>query len=209
MSPPERDRTRLGVAREDRRLALRAQGGDRRAFGQLVERFQRPVFNVIIRMARDPDLAEDLAQETFVRAFRRLATYNPEYRFSSWIFRIAHNLTLDHFRRRRLDSVSLDTPVEAGGASLGTLFLADEASETPLEGVERANLAAALERALDHLRPEYREVILLRFREDFSYEEIARIMGLPLGTIKTFLFRARKTMARDLRRAGWGDRPRT
>src|SRR5690606_5539182 len=91
----------------DRVLAVRAGEGEERAFEELLRRYERPVFTLVLRMVRDRELAEDLAQEAFVRAFQAIRSYDPSYKFSSWIFKIANNLTIDHLRKRRIDTVSI------------------------------------------------------------------------------------------------------
>ena len=101
---------------EDRELASLAAQGREAAFRELLSRYERPVFSLVYRMVRDRTLAEDLAQETFIRAFNAIASYDPAYRFSNWIFKIANNLTIDHLRRRRLDTVSIDGSPHASGA---------------------------------------------------------------------------------------------
>ncbi len=186
----------------DAELVEQTLRGSQAAFGVLVRRYERPVFSVVVRIVRDPELSADICQEAFVRAYRFLSSFDPRYRFSSWIFRIAHNVAVDHLRRRRIATVSLDSAAEPGGATLAE-FLEDERGEAPSRAVERANLAGALEQALAGLRPDYREVLLLRFQQDLSYSEIAQVTGLPLGTVKTYLHRGRKAMAALMRDRGW------
>jgi RNA polymerase sigma-70 factor (ECF subfamily) len=186
----------------DAELVAATLAGRQAAFAELVRRYQRPVYTVVVRMARERELAEDICQEAFVRAYRFLDRYDSRYRFSSWIFRIAHNVTVDHFRRKRVTTVSLDLPNDTG-ATMGD-FLVDAAAPTPSKATETANLGGALEAALARLRPCYREVVLLRFQQDLSYPEIVAATGLPLGTVKTYLHRARKEMAGYMRVAGWG-----
>ncbi len=186
----------------DAELVAATLAGRQAAFAELVRRYQRPVYTVVVRMARDPELAEDICQEAFVRAYRFLDRYDSRYRFSSWIFRIAHNVAVDHFRRKRVATVSLDLP-NSDGAVMAE-FLADVDAPAPSAAAETANLGGALEAALARLRPHYREVVLLRFQQDLSYPEIVAVTGLPLGTVKTYLHRARKEMATYLRSAGWG-----
>jgi len=154
-------------------------------------------------MVDDPAVAEELTQEAFLKAFRHLDTYDPERKLSSWLFKIAHNTTLDHLRRHRVDTVSLDpSNGEDEGPELGDR-LADESTRSPRDETERTELARALEAAIRELRPEYREVVVLRFQEGMAYQEIADITGLPLGTVKTHLHRARKELARRLTEGGW------
>ena len=158
------------------------------------------MFSLVYRMVRDRTLAEDLAQETFIRAFNAIASYDPAYRFSNWIFKIANNLTIDHLRRRRLDTVSIDGSPHASGAQeeqRTSLSLASS-DESPAEYVENKELGGQIEGAIGTLRPEYRTVILLRHVEGHAYEEIAEIMGIPLGTVKTYLHRARAELKERL-----------
>jgi RNA polymerase sigma-70 factor (ECF subfamily) len=147
-------------------------------------------------MVRNRGLAEDLAQETFIKVLNGLGSYNPQYRFSSWIFKIANNAAIDQLRKRELDTLSLDgsphaaTPAEQSATALQ---LGDH-HENPLEELEARELGGAIEHAIAKLRPEYRACVLLRHVEGHSYEEIARILDLPLGTVKTYIHRARNEL---------------
>ena len=190
-------------AATDAELAIAARGGSEDAFRQLVERFERPVFSLVVRMVRDRATAEDLTQEAFVKAYRKLRTYDPERKFSSWLFKIAHNATIDHLRRRDLETV----PLDPGGGDDETPSLArvlPDEGRGPAVAAGRGQLAEALEAAVGRLRPEYREVVLLRFSEGLGYEEIAEVAELPLGTVKTYLHRARKELMAILVELGWG-----
>lgn len=173
-------------------VALALTGADR-AYRELVRRYERPVFALIYRMVRDRELAEDLAQETFVKVLNALASYRPEYKFSSWIFKIANNAAIDHLRRRELDTLSLDGSPHAETAEQveATALQVGDKQRSPLDLVEDVELGGAIERAIAKLRPEYRACIVLRHIEDRSYEEIAEALDLPLGTVKTYIHRAR------------------
>jgi RNA polymerase sigma-70 factor (ECF subfamily) len=177
----------------DQEVVRRARAGHEDAYRELLRRYQRPVFSLIYRMVRDRELAEDLAQETFVKVLNALDTYRPEFKFSSWIFKIANNASIDHLRRRELDTLSLDGGPNATSAQEveETRPIVAARGETALEEVEARELGSAIERAISKLRPEYRACIILRHIEDRPYEEIAEILDLPLGTVKTFLHRAR------------------
>ena len=190
---------------QDAELIQQALSGSQEAHRQLVLRYQRPVWGLLQRMVRDRMLAEDLAQEVFVKAFRALGTFDPRRKFSSWLFKIAHNTAIDHLRRKKLDTVALETP--AGEPDL-LAVIPDSESESPDSALQRQDLAKDMEASLERLRPEYREVVLLRFHEGLSYEEIAEVTDLPLGTVKTHLFRARKAMARYLTARGWEPKKR-
>lgn len=178
----------------DQEVVALAREGRESAYRELLRRYERPVFSLVFRMVRDRELAEDLAQETFVKALGAIESYRPEYKFSSWIFKIANNCAIDHLRRRGLDTISLDGAPDATTADAleaTALQLADERQESPLAAVEAREMGAYIEEAIGRLRPEYRTCILLRFVEGHAYEEIAEIMDIPLGTVKTYIHRAR------------------
>ena len=189
----------------DAELARAAAAGSEDAFREIVGRFERPVFGLVLRMVRDRPTAEDLVQEAFVKAYRGLGGYDPARKLSSWLFKIAHNTAIDHLRRREPKTVPLEAPPGAEDDAPGLdRVLADESARGPEVAAARGELAAALEAAVGGLRPEYREVVVLRFAEGLAYEEIADVAGLPLGTVKTYIHRARKELAAALRAGGWG-----
>ena len=175
---------------------LLARSGREAAYRELVRRYERPVFALLYRMVRDRELAEDLAQETFVKALNAIDSYRPEFKFSSWIFKIANNAAIDHLRRRELDTLSLDgSPhAETPEAMQATALQIGARQESPLDAVEARELGGAIEAAIGRLRPEYRSCILLRHVEGRAYEEIAEILDLPLGTVKTYIHRARNEL---------------
>jgi RNA polymerase sigma-70 factor, ECF subfamily len=186
----------------DAELVASALRGSDEAFRDLVLRFERPVYALILRMVHDAETAEDLAQEVFVKAYRHLASYDPRRKFASWLFKVAHNSTIDHLRRAQLDTVPLAAEQEDGGGLLAVL--ADTSAESPAAAAERRDMARALERAIARLRPEYREAVVLRYVEGLAYQEICEVLGLPIGTVKTNLHRARKELAEAMHAAGWG-----
>jgi len=170
-----------------------AQQGKEAAYRELLTRYERPVFSLIFRMVRDRETAEDLSQETFIKVLNNIDRYSPDFKFSSWLFKIANNLTIDHLRRRRLDTISIEGAPDAVTAesARATSIAIVSANESPLAELESKELGASIERAIAQLRPEYRACIILRHVEDRSYEEIAEIVKLPLGTVKTYIHRAR------------------
>jgi RNA polymerase sigma-70 factor (ECF subfamily) len=174
--------------------------GREAAYRELLRRYQRPVFSLIYRMVRDRELAEDLAQECFVKALNALHTYRPEFKFSSWIFKIAHNAAIDHLRRRKLETLSLEGAPDAKDPEEARATALDlpHPGESPLEELEARELGNAIERAIGQLRPEYRACIILRHIEGRPYEEIAEILELPLGTVKTYIHRARAQLKQIL-----------
>jgi RNA polymerase sigma-70 factor (ECF subfamily) len=183
-------------------VVVQARKGSEAAYRELLSRYERPVFSLIFRMVRDRETAEDLAQETFIKVLNNLDRYSPEFKFSSWLFKIANNLTIDHLRRRRVDTISIEGAPDAVTAesAKATSIAVVSADESPLEELESRELGTAIERAIGKLRPEYRACIMLRHVEDKSYEEIAEIVKLPLGTVKTYIHRARHEL-----RAALGD----
>ena len=185
-------RSTLATA-SDQEVVAQACAGREAAYRELIRRYERPIYSLIYRMVRDRELAEDLAQETFVKALNAIATYRPEFKFSSWIFKIANNAAIDHLRRRELDTLSLDGSPNAATPDQveATILQVGDRSENPLEELQARELGTAIELAISRLRPEYRSCILLRHVDGRPYEEIAEILGLPLGTVKTYIHRAR------------------
>ena len=183
----------------DVELVRQALGGSQEAYRALVSRYSSAAVNLAARLVNDRALAEDLAQDAFVRAFARLKTYDPERRFSAWFFQILHNVAIDYLRRKRVRTLSLDE-LEAGGFPEPP---ADNPSASPQADAEQKELAAALTGALQRIRMEYRNAIVLRYQQDLTVEEIAGVLELPEGTVKTYLHRGRKELAAILTAAGW------
>jgi RNA polymerase sigma-70 factor (ECF subfamily) len=177
----------------DREVVALAKAGKEAAYRELLGRYERPVFSLIYRMVRDRALAEDLAQETFIKVLNALDSYRPEFKFSSWIFKIANNAAIDQLRKREVDTLSLDGAPGAVTAEEveATALQATDRGESPLAELEARELGSQIEQAIGKLRPEYRTAILLRHVEGRAYEEIAEVMDLPLGTVKTYIHRAR------------------
>ena len=179
----------------DERLVELALDGDEQAFGTLVRRYQRRLTAFLSQLVGDVELARELTQESFVRAWSALARFDPRYRFSTWLFRIAHNLGIDQLRRRRLKTVSLYRTDSQGDEV--EVIVAD-LDKDPLGHLENRALASELREVIDGLRPEYRELVLLRHFAGLSYQEIADFKGMPLGTVKNKLFRAHSVLRRAL-----------
>jgi len=184
----------------DADVVMLAQQGRDTAFRELLRRYERPVFSLVFRMVRDRDTAEDLAQESFIKVLNHIDRYRPEFKFSSWLFKIANNVAIDHLRKRTVDTVSLEgsryatTTAEAESTAIPVA----SKDQSALEEMESKELGGAIEKAVAALRPEYRACILLRHVEDRSYEEIAATLDLPLGTVKTYIHRARQELRKAL-----------
>jgi RNA polymerase sigma-70 factor (ECF subfamily) len=179
----------------DERLVELALDGDQEAYGVLVRRYQRRLTAFLSQLVGDLELARELTQEAFIRAWSALERFDPRYRFSTWLFRIAHNLGIDQLRRKRLQTVSLYR-TDSDGEEL-EMVVAD-LEKDPLGHLENRALADELRAVIDGLRPEYRELVLLRHFAGLSYQEIADFKEMPLGTVKNKLFRAHSVLRKAL-----------
>jgi RNA polymerase sigma factor (sigma-70 family) len=169
---------------DDQQCVTRAQRGEGRAFSELVARYQDRVYRFLLRLVRSPDDARDLTQDTFMRAYQSLDRWRPDALFRTWLFRIARNIAFDRLRRDKLvEFVELDEDAEIPGSDPG-----------PEAIVETAQRYRMLEVALDHLPAEQREILLLREIEQMSYDEIAQVLDLPAGTVKSRIARARAAL---------------
>jgi len=187
------------VEQSDAELARQALAGSETAYRDLVARYATPAVNFVYRFVRDRSLAEDLAQEGFLRVYQRLGTYDPERKFSSWFFQVLRNITIDYLRVNRLPTASLDELQDESGREAAV----DRDRVSPEQATQQGELAVAMAAALARIRPEYRECVVLRYQEGLTHPEIAEILRLPPGTVKTYLHRARKELADLLAESGW------
>ena len=176
---------------DDGQLVQAALGGDREAFGCLVERYQDRVFNMLVRMLGNRDDARDIVQDAFVQAFVKLDSFRGDAKFYTWLYRIAINLALSH-RRRRRPTQSLDASKE----NVGEEPMAQQPTAAH-EMIERER-AEQLQKALLNLNEMSRQILVLRELEGFSYEAISEILELPVGTVRSRLFRARLQLKEQL-----------
>ncbi|MBA3355328.1 MAG: sigma-70 family RNA polymerase sigma factor [Pyrinomonadaceae bacterium] len=174
----------------DRDLVATATTGVEDSFEELVRRYQRPISAYVYRMVGDYEAALDLTQEIFIKVYGSLARYRSEFKFSTWIYKIAHNSAVDHLRRNAgrerslssgIEGDQYELPIESGGLS-------------PEQESERKERRLEIEGVVRSLPNAYRELIVLRHSQDLTYEEIVEVTGLPLGTVKNRLFRAREMM---------------
>jgi RNA polymerase sigma-70 factor (ECF subfamily) len=180
------------MASSDQQLVRRALKRDERAFEELVRRYQRPIVNFIARMVGNYDVALDLSQDVFVKAFVALRTYNENFKFGSWLFKIASNTVIDHFRKSGPTISSLDKPIDTNDDTFPLdLASSDLSADAQLEQSETRTI---LSRLIGRLPEAYREMIVLRHINELSYEEMAEITDLPLGTVKNRTFRAREML---------------
>lgn len=182
----------------DELLVRRAQNGDQGALNELITRYERKTYNLAYRLMGNHADASDAAQEALVRVYTRLHNFRCDSAFSTWLFRVVTNTCLDELRRRgRLRYTSLDTPLPTDEGALPRQTT-DEA-DSPTESAERREVQAAVQRAINRLPDDYRVVVVMRDLHDYTYHEIAALLGTSLGTIKSRLHRARHALRLILR----------
>ncbi len=196
-TPESLDTKRTESREEDALLIKLALKGDQKAFKRLRMKYYDAIYNAIYRMVRDKEEVTDLAQEAFIKAFTSLASFNEEYAFSTWLFKIATNNSIDYIRRKKLQTFSIDKPIESKDNDY-TFEIPDSTYEADTELIsgQRKKL---LDDAIASLPPRYRQVIILRHVEEKEYQEIAKLLKLPLGTVKAHIFRARELLYKKLR----------
>ncbi len=181
----------------DSELIKKAKHGDAKAYEGLLKKYKNSVYNLVYRMVRDVQEAEDLTQEAFIKAFNSLTSFNEEYAFSTWLYKIATNNCIDFFRKRKLQTYSLDKPIQYKDSEIQHEIPDPELSpEKTILAQERSHI---IQDAIETLPEKYYTAIVLRHTEEKSYEEIAEILDLPLGTVKARIFRAREMLNKVLR----------
>ncbi len=182
---------------EDALLIRSALRGDQAAYKRLMKKYHPALFNLICRLVRNRDEAEDLTQEAFVKAFASLKNFNAEYAFTTWLYKIATNNTIDHIRKRKLDTFSINKPIESGESDY--TFELPDITHQPDRELMQGQKKVMIEEAISRLPEKYRRVIILRHNEERDYAEIAKLLKLPIGTVKAHIFRARELLYRQLR----------
>lgn len=180
----------------DEALVFAILEGDTGLYGDLVERYQGRLINYLYRLLRNLDEAHDLAQEVFFKIYQALDRFDPQYRFSTWIFRVAQNAAIDHIRKRRLKLVSMHRHDD--GEEEGRDWELPASGRGPYGNLRNRERGEAIHQAVEELPWEYRELILLRHFGEMSYDEIARLKEMPLGTVKNKLFRGRQMLKEKL-----------
>jgi len=181
----------------DLEVVERVLDGDSEAFGLLVERYQRGLANYIFHMVRNYEEALELTQEVFLKTYAGLDKYDRQYKFSTWIYKIASNHTIDHMRRHEVLTTPLEVPSHDGGESRE--LPVESLTLDPQESLQMKDMLGQIQQAVDELPPSYRELVVLRHYNFRSYEEMAKITGLPLGTVKNRVFRARQLLMERLK----------
>jgi len=181
---------------DDRKLVARALKGDRKAFEMIVRRYEQPLTNYLGRMTGEREAALDFAQDVFLKVYCSLGSYRPTYKFSTWLFKIASNHMIDHWRKKKLPTFSLDQPVDDEDGGL-TPQVADPGPSVARK-FELAEIRQKIERALESVPEAFRELFVLRHVNEFSYEEIADIKDLPVGTVKNRVFQAKEILRKRM-----------
>lgn len=182
---------------EDDQLVHKALNGHEHAYTKLVSKYDRPIYFHIKKMIREQELVEDLVQEVFMKAFNNLTTYSHEYAFSTWLYRIATNHTIDYLRKKKLQTLSINDPYKTRDGEIEIQLPDDSfATDKPIIKKERKII---VQNAISDLPEKYRTVIQMRHMEELSYHEIAEALDLPLGTVKAHIFRARELLYKALK----------
>jgi len=182
---------------EDSALIRRALRGDQKAYQRLRQKYHDVISALIYRIVRAPEEVEDLTQEAFIKAFTSLASFNEEYAFSTWLYKIATNNAIDHIRRKRLQTFSIDKPIESKDSDFS--FELPDTDPEPDQELISSQRHRMLEEAMNALPPKYRQVIIMRHLQEKEYSEIAKALHLPLGTVKAHIFRAREMLYKRLK----------
>jgi len=185
-------------AKNDLRLVGKALEGEQKAYAELMSRYRDAIYFMLLKMVNNRDDANDLAIETFAKAFQNLEKYKPDYAFSTWLFKIATNNCIDHIRKKKLKTFSIDQVTGEDGEGSRPWEVAGN-SPTPEESLIRKQKSTLLRDVVDKLPLRYRKLVLLRYFEELSYEEISEQLDIPLGTVKAQLFRAHNLLLNILR----------
>jgi len=175
----------------DYELVKRALENQQQAYAELMERYRDSIYFLVLKMVNNRDDADDLTIEAFGKAFKRLHQYTPQFAFSTWLFKIASNNCIDFIRKKRIKALSLDQGFTNDDGETMAFSVRDEELD-PEEAMEKKQRVMKMRDVVQQLKPRYRELVELRYFKEFSYEEIADELDLPLGTVKAQLFRARE-----------------
>ena len=178
-------------AKFDFRLVERAKKDDQAAYAQLMNRYQEAIYYMLLKMVNNASDAEDLTIEAFSKAFKKIEQYTPNFAFSTWLFKIATNNCIDFIRKKRIDHISLDRETSDKDKASNIIIAEVPDPEEDLINKQKAKLMRSV---VTTLKPRYRDLVELRYFKEYSYEEIADELNLPLGTVKAQLFRARELL---------------
>ena len=189
----------MSDSNRDNLLIEQCLNGRQGSFSKLIDKYKKLTFNVAYRMTNNLQDAEDISQEVFIRVYRSLYNFNPNYKFSTWLYQMTLNICRDRFRKGKIPSVSLDAPFNKDDQKDFSSIIPDNQNnpEDIIMGVEQTNFINDL---IASLPPKYREVITLRHLRDLSYEEMSKILNISLGSVKSRLFRARELLKNKLQK---------
>ncbi|MEM8886442.1 MAG: sigma-70 family RNA polymerase sigma factor [Bacteroidota bacterium] len=184
--------------KEDRELVAAAQRGENKAFETLLKKYRKAVYYLLLKMVKNADDAEDLTQEAFAKAFNSIEKFDSKFAFSTWLFRIATNNCIDFIRKKRVQTISIDSSIEGDDGSSMRFDVKDENLD-PNETMLKQQRKRYLNMAIERLPEKYRTLVELRYFRELSYEEVATELSIPLGTVKAQLFRARELLNQELK----------
>ncbi len=200
---PTQKQTTTSSTNDDYSIVKAAIRGNQRAYETLMNRYRTPIYHMMLKMVNNREDADDLTIEAFGKAFSKLSSYVPRYAFSTWLFRIAINNGIDHIRRKRLQILSIDEPMDGDNSSDYSSHIPSYTLDPEQEIIRNQRLGLMRE-LLGHLSQKYRLMIELRYFEEMSYEEISTELDIPLGTVKAQLFRAKEVLSNLLNQPGAG-----
>lgn len=186
-------------AQYDLRLVIRAREGDEKAFADLMNRYKDSIYYMLLKMVNNPSDADDLTIEAFGKAFKNINLYTPNYAFSTWLFRIATNNCIDFIRRKKSAPSAIDQQHNDLDSPTSNL---QSNTPDPEEELIKQQKITHLKYVVSLLKPQYRKLIELRFFKEYSYEEIANELKIPLGTVKAQIFRAKELLYNILKKTG-------
>lgn len=192
----DKERSELN-RQEDYLLVEKAKANDQKAFARIAQKYNRPLFFHVARLVRNQDIIDDLIQEIFLKAFDNIHSFDKNYAFSTWLFRIATNHSIDYLRKKKLQTLSIDEPYKTKDGEI-TIEIPDDSSEADDNIIREERVKIILE-AIESLPERYEQIIRLRHMEEKSYQEISEILDLPLGTVKAHIFRARELLNKYLK----------
>lgn len=197
MTSKTTEKTPSASSLQDQALVRQALDGDQGAYQDLLQKYREPIFHHINKMVRNRREVDDLVQESFIKAFSSLQSYSFDYAFSTWLYKIATNHSIDYLRKKKLNTFSIDQPLQTKDGDLE--YEIPDANYRPDRHIVQDQRRELIQEAIDALPPKYHRVIVMRHQQDKSYEEIARALDLPLGTVKAHIFRARELLYKYLR----------
>jgi len=181
---------------EDDEFVDRAKEGDSAAYKDLMNKYQKPLYYHVLKMVKNHEQVEDLVQEAFVKAFENLSSYNKNYAFSTWLYRITTNHTIDYLRKKKLKTVSMDEPIKTREGEMSMQISGKAETDRKIIKEQRSKI---IKKAIGDLPEKYRKVIEMRHLEELSYQEISEELDIPLGTVKAHIFRAREMLYKSLK----------